>query len=110
MSATVFLDRDNKITLKLLQDGAPITEDLVTKAVLWVPGTAFSSGLPQVVDSDGPNITLTDGATKVTLELGSLDVKQGAHSCYLTVYDAAHPNGIAWDRISLRVRNWPAEV
>lgn len=110
MSATVYLDRDNDITLRLTQDGGGVSENVITKVSLWIPGTAFSGGGPQVVDSNSSYITLTDNATSATLSLGSLAIRQGTHSCYLTVYDAVNLNGLAWDRISLRVRDWPATV
>ena len=105
--ATVYLDRDNTITLSLTQDGAAPNANVITKASLWIPGTAFSDGLPVVVDA-APEVTLTDNATKVNLALGTLNINKGSHYCYLTIYDAVNVNGIAWDTLILQVSDWPA--
>lgn len=107
--ATVFLDRDNTVTLSLTQDGQAPAANVITRAALWVPGSAFADDLPRVFDA-APEVTLTDNATKVSLALGDTAIKTGGHFCYLTIYDAVNTDGIAWDTIIIRVKEWPAEV
>lgn len=106
--ATIYLDRDNKVTLALTQDGVPPNQNAITKAVLWVSGSAFADGLPRVFDTTGSNVTLIDSATKIELSLGPVDMKEGGHKAHLTIYDAVNANGIAWDSLILQVRDWPS--
>jgi len=108
MAATVYLDRDNEVTLVLTQDGKQPNQNVITKAALWVSGSAFKDGLARVFDTTGSNVTLIDSATKVLLSLGSVDMKEGGHRAYLTIYDAINTSGIAWDTIILQVSEWPA--
>jgi len=110
MAATVYLNRDNTVTLSLTQDGVAPNQNVITKAALWVPGSAFSDGIAQVLDTTGSNVTLTDSATKVELSLGSTQIQKGTHYCYLTIYDAVNTNGIAWDTLIIQVSDWPATV
>ena len=108
MPATVYLGRDNAVTLNLKQDGAAPAENTITKAALWIPGEAFSDDTPQVFDTDGSELTLTNNATSVRLDLGSIALSPGTYWAFLTIYDAVHTNGIAWDAVEITVRDWPA--
>lgn len=106
--ATIYLERDNTITLALTQDGSAPTANVITKAAIWFPGSAFSDDAPRVFDTDGAFVELTDNATKVALNLGAAPITSGQFFCYLTIYDSANPNGIAWDSFMLVARDWPA--
>ena len=105
--ATVYLQRDNAIVLELRQNGLPIEENILTKASLWIPASAFSDANSQALDTDGESMELIENRTKVKLELGPSNLIPGLHRCYLTVYDAVNTNGIAWDTLMIRVRDWP---
>jgi len=107
MSATIYLDRDNKVTLELKQNGSMVAENSVTKAALWLPGNAFSDGNAKSFDTDGQYMELADNATKVRLDLGEADINKGTYRCYLTVYDAVNTNGIAWDVLIIAFTEWP---
>ena len=105
--ATVYLQRDNAIILELRQNGLPVEENILTKASLWIPASAFSDANSQALDTDGGSMELIENGTKVKLELGAYNLMPGLHRCYLTVYDAVNTNGIAWDTLTIRVRDWP---
>ena len=107
MAATVYLDRDNAITLELKQDGSYVTENSVILAALWIPASAFNDANPRTLDTEGESMELIENGTKVKLDLGSSNLIPGIHRCYLTVYDAVNINGIAWDTLTIRVRDWP---
>lgn len=108
--ANVYLDRANSFTLVLTQDGVAPTANAITRVDLWIPGSAFNTGLPVIVNTDGPYATLTDNATSVKVSLGELEIKQGAHNCYISVYDAVNITGFAWDTFIIRVLDWPKEL
>lgn len=106
---TVYLGRDNTITLTLAHGGVAFKPDTITKVALWVPGTAFANGLPRLFDA-APEVTLIDNATKVRLALSNTGMQVGAYYCYLTVYDIAHPNGVAWDALTINSVVWPVSA
>lgn len=104
---TVYIDRDNKVTLRLEVDGSTVSSGTVTKVVFWIPGTVTIDGNPITLDSSvNPQIAILESGTIVQLDLGGLDLKRGSAKCYLTVYDAINTDGIAWDTITLKFLNW----
>ena len=105
----IFLDRDNVILLELEQDGQPVQEGAAQRAVLWLPSRA-GNGSPVVFDTDtDDDITLEESGTRVRVQGGQRTITPGMHTALLTIYDASHPNGLAWASISVRVRRWPAQ-
>jgi hypothetical protein len=104
---TVYIDRDNKVVLRLEVDGIPVASGIVTKVVFWIPGDVTVDGNAITLDSSvDPAITLTDSNTVVELDLGGLDLKRGSAKCYLTAYDAINTDGIAWDTIIISFDTW----
>jgi hypothetical protein len=93
---TVYLGRDNAIVRQLLQDGAPPAAG-ITKVQARIGSVCLDT------DTDA-DITHTDGV--VTLVLGKQSLPRGLSTCALTVYDGAHPDGLAWDSFYVYVRDW----
>lgn len=106
--ATVYLGRDNRIHLQLLQDGSVIKPDVVTKAALHVPGSAFSNGVGVTYDTTGPMLSLAENSTAVVVQLGGAPLRTGQHVCLLTVYDGISPDGLAWSELTILVQRWAA--
>ncbi len=63
--ATAYLGRDNRIRLQLMQDGAAVKSDVVTKAALHVPGSAFKTGVGVTYDTAGQLMSLDENSTVV---------------------------------------------
>lgn len=107
----IFLDRDNEVRFRLKQNGRDVKEDAVTRVTLWLPAAASSeTDEPIVFDTDtSPSeIYLNADATEVTLFLGHSPVNSGAFVGYITVYDPNHPNGLAWAKETIRIKDWPS--
>lgn len=94
------------------------TKEHVDKGMEYVNGgyeekgesAPTSQGLALCMDVARAYVALTDNATKISLDLGSSGIQAGSYYCYLTIYDAVNTDGIAWDRLILRVNKWPAEA
>lgn len=105
-SYRVFKERDNVLRLQLMQDGVVVATNAVTRAVLRLrnPG-----GTDTVLDTDdvGDDLTLTDNATVVQIGADGLSgVSDGAYSTWLTIYDSANTDGIAWASPEIEVVQW----
>ena len=68
--------------------------------------TAAEVTLDSSTDSD---ITLIESATKVRIEAGDRALNPGSYVGYLTVYDAATPDGLAWGSMVVRVVERPGD-
>jgi hypothetical protein len=105
--SVIYLGRDNRIVWELRADGQTVTPGSVTRAVLWLPATASTESEAIVMDSQtDPDIELTDSATRVQISAGDRPLKPGTHQAYLTVYDAANPDGLAWSTDMIKVIGW----
>lgn len=109
--STVYLDRDNKIRLKLEADGSVVGEDRVTRAQFWFPAGATDDDNEKLLDTQSDSeITLTNNATVVEVSAGQLGLKNGRYQCYLTIFDVSNPNGLAWDKVVVRVTQWQPDI
>lgn len=95
----VFLGRDNPIVRELLQDGQPPEPGAITRVQARIGDVCLSS------DED-EEITLAQNV--VTLRLGNVGLAPGTYQCKLIVYDAQHPNGLAWDAFYVVAKVWEA--
>ena len=103
---TIYLNRDNKIRLRLqYDDGSTVEQNTITRAVLRLTG-----GPDDIVfDTQGDvDATLTDSATVLQVAGGSRSIPARNYTGLLTLYDADSQNGLAWDRISVKAKPWPA--
>ena len=97
---TVYVGRDNKDQLRLLQNGSVIGNNIVTKAEL-------SFGDYCIDTATDSNIRLITNATVVEMEIGlTTSLVAGKYEGKLTIYDATATNGIAWSDIEINVSNW----
>lgn len=105
--STIYLKRDNKIKLRLQADGMTVPPGQVSKVVFFIPGDLTTDGEDIILDSALNNeVALRDSKTVVEITAGFLDLKRGSGTCYLTIYDVAHPNGLAWDTVQLVISDW----
>ena len=103
----IYLNRDNKVSLRLVLNDATIGDDIVTKAQLLIPGDHTVSGNDILIDSSvDSEISLASNATVVNIDIGGLSLKTGLANCYLTIYDASNTDGIAWAQVPIRVLTW----
>ena len=106
--AELVIGRDNTVVMRLEQDGQTVAPGAVTRVKLWIP--AGTDGGPVVFDSaTDPDIELIDSATRVSITGLERDLKPGSYTGYLTVFDAANTNGLAWARPRVRVLSWRPE-
>ena len=96
---TVFVGRDNVIARELLQDGEPPVPG-INRVVAHIGDVTLDT------DTD-PEISYSDNV--VTIRLGGKTLRYGLNICRLTVYDVAHPNGLAWDEFPVLLLDWPAD-
>ena len=109
--STVYLGRDNAIEWALMVDGQPVTDGAVQRVVLWLPAAASVDAVEVTLDSlADSDITLIESATKVRIEAGERALKPGAYTGYLTVYDSANPDGIAWGSMLVRIVERPGDL
>lgn len=113
--STVYINRDNKLIWELKQDGSTVPENAITDAILYIPEklTTKSDGIYLGTEEDASDdvyegLTLIENATKIEAHFTSAPLKSGSETCFLTLYDDDHPNGIAWDDIRLNIKDWPA--
>jgi len=102
---TAYIGRNNRNTLELLQDGAPVTESVVTRAIFHFD----SYCLDTEVLGDSAFIALSETAQSVYLWLGKLPgLVAGTYSGNLTIFDEIAVDGLAWGgKIVVNVREWP---
>jgi hypothetical protein len=104
-----YIGRSNVETLTL--EYRPEGEDeFTTVPVTTVLRAVFKFGV-YCIDTDevGDPIELSADATKVHLQLGLIPLlAPGRHrDGKLTIYDAEHPEGLAWADYRVRVESWP---
>ena len=101
---------ENAIEWALLADGQPVTAGSVQRVVLWLPAAASANAVEVTLDSStDSDITLIESATKVRIEAGDRALNPGSYAGYLTVYDAATPDGLAWGSMVVRVVERPGD-
>lgn len=105
--STIYLDRNNSITRRLQVDGATVAAGTLTRAIFLMHGAAKDGGDIKFDTSTDTDISLTENATTVVIKGGLRDIKPGRYHCLLTCFDSASPEGLAWDQISVTVREWP---
>ena len=106
----IYLGRDNAIEWELLVDGKTVTLSSVTRVVVWLPPSASEDGTPVVFDTNSDSdITLTASSTRVRIEGGERLLNTGSYPSYLTVYDAANPDGLAWGVNPIQVVARPSD-
>jgi len=109
--SVIYLGRDNAIEWALLADGKAVAPDAVTRVVLWLPAAASVDAVEVKLDSlSDSDITLIESATKVRIEAGDRALNPGAYAGYLTVYDAANPDGLAWGNMPIHIVLRPSDV
>jgi len=97
---TVYVGRDNKDQLRLLQNGSVVGNNIVTRADL-------SFGDYCIDTATDSNIRLTTNATVVEMEIGlTTGLVAGKYEGKLTIYDASNTHGIAWTDIEIDVLSW----
>lgn len=101
---------DDTFIVTIKQDDTTVDPDVITRVVLWIPGTAFEDELPFLADTDGDGLTLNDDATGLTVALGGLGMKPGIYIGKWTVFDAVNTNGLPWGSLSFRISNWASSV
>ena len=109
--ANAYLERDNRQRWRLEQNGQTVQEGAVQRVVVRFPASASAGDDAIVLDTDEPDsvLSLEENATVVEANLGHVKgLTPGLYRCWLTVYDAEHPNGIAWAQVWVRVQSWPS--
>jgi len=99
-----FIGRGNARDITLTQDAATVTNDVVTRVVLYLGGNCLDSAEPT------DPIELIENNTKIRLQLGLwAHAVAGTVEGHLVVYQAAYPDGLAWpenETISVTFYDW----
>lgn len=98
LTETVELGTDRVIRWTLLEDGATVQANTVTRAQFNIAGQCFDSD----VDTE---IALEENATEVVLKLGDMNVAPGFYMGYLTITDAS--SELPWLKARIRFVEWP---
>jgi hypothetical protein len=105
--STVYLGRDNEIKWQLQINGAVVSDNAITLAELYIPGTAFTDGVAVTYTSAGSELTLESNATVLKIELGHVaTIKPGRYNCKLTLFDGVDVEGLAWHEQLITFENW----
>ena len=102
-----YIGRDNEERLKLLQNGVPVAEGAVTRAVLKGDNFCIDTLDPEYNNT----IYLANNALEVHIRCGLIPglVSGKMYPCKLTVYDTATELGYAWCKLRIIAIGWPAE-
>ena len=99
-----FIGRGNARDITLTQDAAPVANDVVTRAVLFLGGNCLDTAEPT------DPIELIENNTKIRMQLGLWSsAVPGNVEGHLVVYQAAYPDGLAWpenETISVTFHAW----
>lgn len=106
--STIYLERDNKLRYRLEADGSTVPDNSVTRAKFALPGIASPGGAVEVFDTDDPGgeATLTDSSTVLQIDAGERNLNTGTYTAYITVYDSASPDGLAWASVPVTIKEW----
>jgi hypothetical protein len=105
--STVYLGRDNEIKWQLQVDGVVVPDSSITKAELYIPGTAFSDGVAVTYSTSDSELTLEDSATTLKIELGHVaTLLPGRYACKLTLFDGVDVEGLAWVEVIIKFEDW----
>lgn len=89
MTEIVYRGHDNRASITVLMDGAPMDFSTVTRMTLALRGHDV------LIDSDqdAGAIDWSGGAGLIEFALGDLSLPCGLHRAILVAYDPLHPNG-----------------
>lgn len=105
--STVFLGRDNDIKWQLQVDGVVVPNNTITKAELYIPGTAFTDGVAVTYSTDQAQLTFEDSNTVLKIELGHVaTLIPGRYTCKLTLFDGVDIEGLAWSEELINFKDW----
>jgi len=104
--AEIYLDRDNRFKFKLMKNGSVVESNALIKVDLYVPGEAFSNGLPVTYSTGNPEMTFQNSNTEVVVDLADSGILEGRYRCYVTGFDSLSVDGFAWDSFTLNVKKW----
>lgn len=104
---TAYQNRANSVRRELLINDRPLVQierEAVERVEVSVDEIFADS-------SDGTGrVEYDQGTAVVSIYPGRMGLTEGGYQCHLTIYDARAPDGIAWDRFTLVVRDWPEEI
>lgn len=105
--STVFLGRDNELKWQLQVDGVVVPIDTITKAELYIPGTAFTGGVAVTYSTLDPELTFETSNTVLKIELGHVaTLISGRYTCKLTLFDGVDVEGLAWSEELINFKDW----
>lgn len=102
----VYLDRDNEPKIVFEINNKVVSGGIITKAEIDIPDSSFVDGVKEEISTDTGYMMLLNNETEASLNFFGAPILVGRHYGRITVYDSANPNGLAWDDISIDVRNW----
>ena len=107
MNLDAYIGRGNKRVITLLQGGAPVADNLVTRVVIWMGDVCIDSSVP------ADPIELTNLGTTVEIQLGLwTEATPGEVTGYMTVYtDGGAAEGYAWpegEPLTITFHEWGA--
>ncbi len=101
---TIYIGAENRIVRELTRDRSSLSDgdkDSITRVQAWINESLC-------LDTANPahQIAYDDG--KVTMQLGLVaGLKPGRVTIHLTVFDADHEQGLAWDDFRAKIVTWP---
>lgn len=94
----VYNGRDNAIEIELLVDLVRIDHRDISRALVIVAGRTLDSAI-------NPDWIVLGAPDRIVLRLGHAGLAAGRQVAQLVTYDAANPNGLAWEpELVLRVK------
>jgi hypothetical protein len=99
---TFYIGRENFQHLELTQDGDPVNENSVLRAVFRFGNHCLDTDTSALIE-------LYNNAQRLKIQGGLVpNLKVGACQGFLTLYDAvADEKGLPWEHFFVEIREWP---
>ena len=102
-SETIYLGRENRLVRELTRAGSALSDSdqaAITRVQAHIGTTCLDT------DEATDPISYTGGVVTMQPGLAST-LEAGESTCYLTVYDNDHADGLAWGSFPVEIIDWP---
>jgi len=105
LTERIYYGHDNTIDRILKSDGVAVDLNLVTKIGITIGGVTFESSDKAAGVITWDQVGYDTGEIRIDIgnELTLLPLVGDIYDCEITVFDASHTKGIAWDTIRVEV-------
>ena len=111
---TIYLDRENVLRFRLVEDNATVQAGVITRAIFALPAAAAATAGDELFDTsdEGTDCELVESGTVLVIRAGSRDLIPSGlpYQAHITVFDSESVTGLAWDSAHVMVSTWRPEA